>query len=74
MHGNNEHEYCLRGIIYFGYDHFTSCIITHDNMCWYHDGIITGNVMEYEGYMSSLNDVTECRGRHAGIAIYTLVD
>jgi hypothetical protein len=33
----------IRGLIYHGDFHFTSCIIGTDGMVWYHDGITTGS-------------------------------
>jgi len=38
----------LRGIIYFGAAHFISRVIREDGQIWYHDGIVTGQAIEYE--------------------------
>jgi PIF1-like helicase len=59
--GNNL-ELRLKGIIYFGGDHFTSRIISSTNRVWYHDGITTGASVEDEGQLSDGVDLTRCRG------------
>jgi len=46
---NNDYQYILRGIIYFGVDHFTSHIITDQTLIWYHGGMETAADVEYEG-------------------------
>ena len=47
---NHEpHEYSLKGIIYYGEHHFTSHILSSDNIVWYHDGMTTGPHMINEG-------------------------
>jgi len=43
----------IRGLIYHGDFHFTSCIIGTDGMVWYHDGITTRNSCENEGDLTS---------------------
>ncbi|KIL56950.1 hypothetical protein M378DRAFT_61682, partial [Amanita muscaria Koide BX008] len=42
-------QYKLRGIIYFGDNHFTSRIVSESGMTWFHDGIATGVSVIYEG-------------------------
>ncbi|KAF8870572.1 hypothetical protein BD779DRAFT_1455088, partial [Infundibulicybe gibba] len=61
----------LRGIIYFGSSHFTSCILTEEGILWYHDGVSTGKNTEREGLLSESMDLLQCEGREATAAIYT---
>jgi len=70
---NNDYQYILRGIIYFGADHFTSCIITDQTLIWYHDGMETEADVEYEGTIGNIQDLNTCRGKTAIVAIYTLL-
>ena len=46
----------LRGIIYSGGFHFTSCIITPGKEVWYHDGMVTRRKCMKKGH---LTDFTE---------------
>ena len=39
----------VRGLIYHGDFHFTSCMIGTDEIVWYHDGMTTGSTCENEG-------------------------
>ena len=39
----------VRGLIYHGDFHFTSCIVGTDGTVWYHDGMTTGSSCENEG-------------------------
>ena len=68
---NEHHEYSLKGVIYHGSNHFTSRIISPDNVVWYHDGMTTGPHIINEGPCNSLNLMT-CRNRNACAAIYAL--
>ena len=55
----------VRGLIYHGNFHFTSCIIGADGIVWYHDGMTTRISCENEGYfdkMSSRN-LLKCKGK-----------
>jgi len=70
---NNDYQYILRGIIYFGADHFTSRIITDQTLIWYHDGMETAANVEYEGTIGNIQDLNTCRGKTAIAAIYTLL-
>ena len=67
-----QREYILKGITYFGQNHFTSCIISNEKVVWYHDGMTTGPTMEHQGPLHSIPDLTICKGRQACIAIYIL--
>jgi hypothetical protein len=50
--------------MYFGSSHFTSCIISNNNV-WFHDGVDTGADTgadtEYEGPLSSIGDLLNCQ-------------
>lgn len=58
-----QREYILKGITYFGQNHFTSRIISDENVVWYHDGMTTGPTMEHQGPLHSIPDLTICKGR-----------
>jgi hypothetical protein len=44
-----DKRYNLKGVVYYGNNHYTSCIISEDNSVWYHDGMQTGNSMILKG-------------------------
>jgi hypothetical protein len=66
------HRYQLRGAAYFGNAHFVSRIITSDMHVWYHDGIETRGVMEYEGKAESCN-WSVCRSKTPSAFVYKLL-
>lgn len=68
----DSYQYNLRGIIYFGQNHFTSRFIAENGDIWYHDGIETGSLCIKEGNMDtiSLDILTQARNRKYSIAIY----
>ena len=35
---NQECVYKLHGIVYYGDSHFTACVISNNDMVWYHQG------------------------------------
>jgi len=41
--------YTLKGIVYYGDNHYTSYVISENTSIWYHDGIQTGKNMMFEG-------------------------
>ena len=65
------HMYHLRGIGYFGGDHFVSRIIKSDGHVWYHDGMETGRSMNYHGLIENY-DWRMCRGKKPVIYVYQL--
>ncbi|KAF6744179.1 hypothetical protein DFP72DRAFT_826254 [Ephemerocybe angulata] len=68
--------YRLTGVIYYGDHHFTSRVITRDNKVYFHDGMDGGH-STYEGILGgSFNedDLRECGGRSASMAVYALAD
>ena len=67
-------QYKLRGIVYFGDNHFTSHIISESGMTWFHDGIATGASVIYEGNIDKITLSNICRGKHASSAIYSICD
>ena len=60
-------SYNLRGIIYYKDEHFTSHFITGTGMIWFHDGMLTGNSLIYEG--QNIDSITT---ETAVMAVYTL--
>jgi len=62
----------VRGLIYHGDFHFTSCIIGSDGIVWYHDGINTGSSCENEGDfdMFSSRNLLKCRGKKLILVVY----
>jgi hypothetical protein len=46
-------SYNLRGVVYYGSNHYTSCIVSENKSVWYHDGIQTGKDMTFEGTLLS---------------------
>jgi hypothetical protein len=71
---DRKNVYTLRGIIYLGNFHFTSRIITSDNIVWYHDGIETKNICIREDTLQILNydELQQCNGRNATLLVYAL--
>jgi hypothetical protein len=68
---NQQFRYELRGIVYYRESHFTARVVNHNGMIWFHDGIATGQSLEYEGrVVESLNS---CKGKQASVAIYVKV-
>ena len=60
-------HYSLRGIIYYENQHFTSRFVTGTGMIWFHDGMLTGSSLIYEG--QNINSITT---EAATMAFYTL--
>lgn len=71
VNGSNF-DYKLRGIIYYGSNHFTARVMTVTGQVWFHNGITTGASMEYDGMMSNLSpgNLVHCRSKAAVVAIY----
>ncbi|KAF8798231.1 hypothetical protein BYT27DRAFT_7123432, partial [Phlegmacium glaucopus] len=61
--------YKLRGVVYHFQDHFTSHFITETGSVWYHDGLSTGQGMEYEGNVNKIEFGT-CQSHVATCAVY----
>ncbi|KAF8871244.1 hypothetical protein BD779DRAFT_1430539, partial [Infundibulicybe gibba] len=66
-----EAHYKLKGIIYYGNNHFTARVISPLDRVWFHDGMETGPAMEYEGTLSPSLNLTSRNSRPAVVAIYT---
>ena len=62
----------VRGLIYHGDFHFTSCVIGNDNNVWYHDGMITGSTCENEGDFDSFSTkkLLKCKGKRLLLVVY----
>ena len=69
----DQRHYTLKGIIYYWNEHFTSHIISNDNMVWYHDGMTTGRHKVSQGPISSIFNLMTCQNRQASAAIYALL-
>jgi hypothetical protein len=69
---DQQAQYKLSGIIYHGNNHFTSRIVNSAGMVWFHDGLVTGNSMVYDGLIDSL-DLSVCRSKLATLALYVMV-
>ena len=65
----------VRGLIYHGDFHFTSCIIGSDGMVWYHDGITTRSSCENEGDFNkfSFKNLLKCSGKNLILVVYARV-
>lgn len=50
-----ESDYQLCGLVYWGSHHFTCRVITNDGNVWYHDGIRTGQVCEFQGNIQTMS-------------------
>ena len=67
---NSKKLYSLRGVFYYGMNHFTSRFISHEGTIWFHDGMTTNQKMEKEGMLDSKVDLLFCRDMHACGVIY----
>jgi len=47
--GGVRRKYHLRRLIYYAAEHFTARFIARSGMVWYHDGLLTGRSLVYEG-------------------------
>ena len=56
----------LKGIVYHGDFHFTSCIVSSDGVVWFNDGITTGRQCKKDGDLETMSSrkVMKCRGRN----------
>ncbi|KAF8346796.1 hypothetical protein F5887DRAFT_882720 [Amanita rubescens] len=66
---NTETSYKLCGIIYFGDAHYTAHVVCDNGMVWFHDGIETGQNLNYEGMLYNLS-LSNCKDKDALTAIY----
>src|SRR6202050_5973387 len=65
----------LKGIVYHGDFHFTSCIVSSDGVVWFNDDITTGRQCKTDGDLETMSSkkLMKCRGKKLVLAIYTLV-
>ena len=65
----------VRGLIYRGNFHFTSCIIGNNNNVWYHDGMTTGSTCENKGDFDSfsIKKLLKCKGKRRILVVYARV-
>ena len=67
------HLYQLRGVTYFGGQHFVAYLVEQDTTVWFHDGIITGRNIIYESQLHSVN-LKHCHdGKKASALFYTCI-
>jgi len=67
----NSNIYELKGIVYYGDNHYTSCIILENKYIWYYDGIQTGRNMLFHEIVSSTSRLNKYNSKNAGLYIYT---
>ena len=60
-------RYNLRGLVYYKDQHFTSRFVTETGMIWFHDGMLTGSSLIYDG-----QDIDSITTENAVMAFYTL--
>jgi hypothetical protein len=65
----------VRGLIYHGNFHFTSCIIGTDGIVWYHDGITTGSTCENVGDFNKFYNqkMMKSKGKASTMVVYARV-
>ena len=65
----------VRGLIYHGDFHFTSCIIGTDGIVWYHDGMTTGSSCESQREFDKLfsRNLLKCKGQKLILVVYARV-
>ncbi|PPQ75657.1 hypothetical protein CVT26_001814 [Gymnopilus dilepis] len=69
-HLGTYHGYMLKGVIYFGDNHFCVRLLTSDNNVWFHDGISTHSNLVWEGTSDSMA-WSHCRNKTVSALIYT---
>jgi hypothetical protein len=70
-----DKRYTLKGIVYYGDNHYMSCVISEDNSVWYHDGIQTGSGMILQGdksYFKS-NKWNKYNNKNAVLFVYICI-
>ena len=62
----------LKGIVYYGDNHFTSRIVTSNGSVWFNDGITTGRNSIEEGQLSMMSDqeLRKCRDKNLLLVVY----
>ena len=65
----------VRGLIYHGDFHFTSCMIGTDEIVWYHDGMTTGSTCKNEGDFDKFSNkkMMENKGKVLTMVVYARV-
>ena len=55
----------LKGMVYHGDFHFTSCIVSSDGVVWFNDGITTERQCKKDGDLETMSSrkVMKCRGK-----------
>jgi hypothetical protein len=65
----------VRGLIYHGDFHFTSCLIGANGIFWYHDGMTTDSSCENGGDFDKLSprNLLKCKGKKLILVVYARV-
>ncbi|KAF8875566.1 hypothetical protein BD779DRAFT_1450037, partial [Infundibulicybe gibba] len=63
-------SYNLRGVIYYGGQHFTARLITTNGVVWYYDGIRDESPVVWEASATTLLDMYQCGLQTAILTIY----
>ncbi len=66
-------RWSVRGMIYWGADHFTCRYVHVDGQVWYHDGISTGRSCVMESSLAEVN-LCHARGRQLSHVVYFLAN
>ena len=74
MQNNETKTLHLKGIVYFGENHFTSRIIARDGTVWFNDGKETGQQCINDGKLKLMNndDLHSCRDKNLILAVYSV--
>ena len=61
----------LKGMVYHGDFHFTSCIVSSDGAVWFNDAMTTRRQCEEDGDLETMSSrkLMKCRGRKLVLAI-----
>jgi hypothetical protein len=70
--GDTRVVFSLKGAIYFGDFHFTTCVFAEGSV-WFHDGMTTGRGCTYEKKLSEFTDseLSTCNGKHLTLVMYS---
>ena len=73
---DQNHQYVLTAVVYYGQHHFTNQIITRDGRIWFYDGMAIADQqsspsLEYVGSIHRQQNLYSCKGNNACAAIYS---
>lgn len=64
----------MKGIIYYGGDHFTLRVMQGFHHIWYYDGMYNNGKFIYEGLMSDIFSLRTAYERHAVALFYVEIE